>query len=271
VILGLTGMLAIDVEIFKTVAVSGAVIVIFSLFIALTFLPALLSIIGRNINRLQVIKIKENDESIWYRFSKFVMNRAGVMALISFGILLSCSVPIFKMKLSIPDATALPKEYDTRIAYEMYEKEFLGENHSEVLMVVRAKENDVLAKESLKQLENLLQALKKEEIVASVDSIFSIMGDLDYQQLYMLLQNGETRKRIAPFINKLVKGNQTIFTVHLNVEFDSEEAKEFAKRWEKNDDQIEVLLGGLPKFNQEIYDEISENFKYSLLIVFVSI
>lgn len=270
VILGLASMLVIDVEIFKTVAISGAVIVIFSLVIALTFLPALLSVIGRNINKLQVLEIKGSGEGVWHRFSKFVMNRAGILLLISFGILLFCSIPISKMKLSIPDATALPKEYDTRIAYEIYEKEFLGENHSEVLMIVRTKENDILEKESLRQLENLLQDLKKEEIVASVDSIFSIMGDLHYQQLYMLLHNDETKKKIAPFINKLVKGNQTIFTVHLNVDFDSEEAKEFVKRWEKNDGQIEVLLGGLPKFNQEIHDEISENFKYSLLIVFVS-
>lgn len=270
VILGLAGMLVIDVEIFKTVAISGVVIVIFSSVIALTFLPALLSIIGGNINRLQILNVNESGESVWHRFSKFVMKRAGKLALISFGILLLFSIPIFQMKLSIPDATALPKKYDTRIAYETYEKEFLGKNHSEVLMIVRMKENNILEEESLRQIENLLQKLRKENIVANIDSIFSIKGDLNYQQLYRLLHNDETRRKLDPVIDRLVKGNQTIFTVRLNVDFDSEEAKEFVKRWEKNDGQMEVLLGGLPKFNQEIYDEISGNFKYSLLIVFTS-
>lgn len=270
VILGLAGMLVIGVEIFKTVAISGVVIVIFSSIIALTFLPALLSIIGANINRLQILNVKRSSETVWHRFSKFVMNRAGKLAMIGFGITLLCSIPVSHMKLSIPDATALPKHYDTRIAYEMYEKEFFGESHSEVLMIVRMKENNILEEGSLRRLENLLQKLKEEDIVANIDSIFSIAGDLNGEQFYKLSHNDETRKKLDPFINKLVKDNQTIFTVRLNVDFDSEEAKKFVKRWEKNDSQMEVLLGGLPKFNQEIHDEISENFKYGLLIVFIS-
>ena len=56
VILGLSGMLFIQIDIFRSVAVGGIVVVPSSVISALTFLPGLLSILGSNINKAMILK-----------------------------------------------------------------------------------------------------------------------------------------------------------------------------------------------------------------------
>ncbi|MCT9852413.1 MMPL family transporter [Priestia megaterium] len=269
VLLGLSGMLFIQVEIFKTVAIGGMVVVLVSVLSALTFLPALLAVIGKNINSLMIIKVKETGRNKWYSFAKFVMKRPVIMTLLGFSILLMGVIPVSNIKLSIPDASSLPKDYETRTAYEKYEQEFVGKNNSEVVIIAEANK-EITEKESLKQIESLIKSLKEEKIVTNINSIFSSTKNPDSDKLYAMLQDPQAKHNIQPILNKLVKKDKTILTVQLNESFDSEKAQNFVRKWDGQDGDVKLLVGGLPKFNQEIYDEIFDNIGYGLAITLSS-
>jgi putative drug exporter of the RND superfamily len=269
VLLGLSGMLFIQVEIFKTVAIGGMVVVLVSVLSALTFLPALLAVIGKNINSLMIIKVKETERNKWYSFAKFVMKRPVIMTLLGFSILLMGVIPVSNIKLSIPDASSLPKDYETRTAYEKYEQEFVGKNNSEVVIIAEANK-EITEKESLKQIESLIKSLKEEKIVTNINSIFSSTKNPDSDKLYAMLQDPQAKQNIQPILNKLVKKDKTILTVQLNESFDSEKAQNFVRKWDGQDGDVKLLVGGLPKFNQEIYDEIFDNIGYGLAITLSS-
>jgi len=269
VLLGLSGMLFIQVEIFKTVAIGGMVVVLVSVLSALTLLPALLAVIGKNINSLMIIKVKETERNKWYSFAKFVMKRPVIMTLLGFSILLMGALPVSNIKLSIPDASSLPKDYETRTAYEKYEQEFVGKNNSEVVIIAEANK-EITEKESLKQIESLIKSLKEEKIVTDINSIFSSTKNPDSDKLYAMLKDPQAKQNIQPILNKLVKKDKTILTVQLNESFDSEKAQNFVRKWDGKDGDVKLLVGGLPKFNQEIYDEIFDNIGYGLAITLSS-
>lgn len=269
VLLGLSGMLFIQVDIFKTVAISGMIVVFVSVLSSLTLLPALLAVIGKNINRFMVLNAKENRKNKWHSYAEFVMKRPVQMAILGFTVLIVGLIPITNLKLSIPDAASLPKNYETRTIYETYQKEFAGKNHSEIEMIADTNET-ITSKDSLHELESIITKMKKAKIVTGVDSIFSLTGNLTSEQFYDTIQNPQEKTRVQPVLNKYINGHKTILIVHLNVRFDSEKAKNFARKWNGRIDHVDVMAGGLPKFNQEIFDEIFHKLGYCLAVAFAS-
>ncbi len=59
VFIGLSGLWFIEIEIFQNVALGGMVVVLLSALCALTFLPALLGVLGNRINKLSVLRNNE--------------------------------------------------------------------------------------------------------------------------------------------------------------------------------------------------------------------
>ena len=73
VALGLSGMLVFKVDIFKSVAIGGIAVVVVSVLSALTFLPAILSILGHRINKAMILKRNDDVQAKWRSFATFVM------------------------------------------------------------------------------------------------------------------------------------------------------------------------------------------------------
>lgn len=106
-------------------------VVFISVFCALTFLPALLSVIGNGINKFSLLKIAENQTSIWHRFAKFVMNHPIFLTIVALAILLVGLIPVRQMILTIPGTDSLPPTYPSRMAYEVFRDHFIPKNKRE--------------------------------------------------------------------------------------------------------------------------------------------
>ncbi|MDF2557933.1 MAG: family transporter [Bacillales bacterium] len=269
VALGMSGMLFIDIDIFRSVAISGIVVVIVSVILAITFLPALLGVLGKNINKWSFFKQVEEDEekTFWHRFASFVMKKPISMALITFVILGIGIIPIKDINLEIPSATALPETSKARIAFEKFEENFISPNSTQVPIVITTKE-DVTHPESLTYLEGFINDLSKDKLVDHVDSIYSYSQIPNSTIFAQALQIPEQKMMLDPLLKRFVKGQKTFIQVTLKATDSDKASKDWVRNFEKKYGGYKV--GGSAKFHQEIFDEIWAKAPYGAAFILIS-
>ncbi|XEC95399.1 MMPL family transporter [Paenibacillus tarimensis] len=266
VFIGLAGMLFIQIDIFKVIALGGMTVVFFSILSALTLLPALLSLLGSRINRLMVLKERPDQEGVWLRFSKFVMKRPVWMALSAFLLLAASLIPLRDITLRVPGTDALPSGYESRVAYELYEKTFLKKNAAHVILIAETAD-EATKRPSLDALYQLDKRLMEDPQVSKVDSLFTLAGGLDAEQWDALYNNPETTGMLTPVVDRLISGKQTMLQVELNTGTYEESTKDWVRGWERELNGVSLKVGGYAKFNQEIFDEIYGKAGYSLAFI----
>lgn len=255
VILGLSGMLFMDIDIFQTVAIGGIAVVMVSVLSALTFLPALLSLIGDRINALMLFKVTEKSEARWRGFASFVMRKPIVMSILALALLLIAILPIRNIQLEIPTAGSLPVKSQTRIAYETFERTFLPSDQTQVVFILET-EKSITDKQSLEDIKRFIFQLRQDKQVVNIESIFSLSGDLHLQP--------------APMMERWVKGNKTLIYAWIQGYANSKEAKAWVRVWENKEMPLAFTIGGQAKFNQEIFDEIYRQTPKGLSMILIS-
>jgi putative drug exporter of the RND superfamily len=271
VFIGLSALWFIQIDIFQNVALGGMAVVFISAFCALTFLPALLAVLGANINKFSVLRITDNKTSIWHRFAKFVMRRPVLMAAAALAILLAGLVPVAQMTMSIPGTESLPAKYPSRVAFEAFEENFIPKdkrNEKKVSVVLESKGN-ILEKSNLEKVNSFLDELSEDKLVDTVDSPFSATGIQDEEMLSQLLQFGQ-KEQTAPILDYFVRDNKMLIEVYLNTNDHSAEAREWIRDWSSRELELAAHFGGAIKFEQEIFDEIFEKAPYGLLLIIIS-
>ncbi len=269
VFIGLAGMLFIDIDIFRNVAIGGMAVVFVSVLSAITFLPAVLALLGKKINHLKVLPASSDSESKWRSFAHVVMKRPVLMAFVSLLILLTALIPIRDMKLEIPSADALPESYESRRALETFNRTFTDQNTSEVFLILE-NENKILENETLDQAAQIVNDIQDDDIVENVDSVFTALNIQTGDQLLELLDQEQMKAKIQPVVDSFIRGKYMLVTATLHTPSDSKEAKEWVRNLEKKEADLVVHIGGYSKFEQEIFDEIFQKAPYGLLVVLVS-
>ena len=127
VVIAVLGLCLTGLPYMYGVAISASLAVLVVMFAAVTLLPALLSYLGPNVDRLRIpflgqrVKEKENGggESPAARWSHAVQRRPWTAAIVATAILLALAAPALGMRLGFPDAGNDPPETMTRQAYDL--------------------------------------------------------------------------------------------------------------------------------------------------------
>lgn len=274
VALGLAGLLFIDMGIFSSVAISGLIVVLVSVVMANTFLPAMLGILGDKINKFQVLKPKEDgavEHNRWFKFASFVMKRPVTMALVAFILLTTAMMPIKDIVLEIPNESSLPADNEVRIALETFQENFVNEEITQVPIVITF-EDGVTLTQATAELETFTAEIESQELVLEVDTFFDYAPVKTTGELESLLAVPGAEEQIAPLVDQFFVDGKTFITVSLDATSTSEEAKDWVREFETYDTaaNITFTLGGEAKFNQEVFDEIRNQIPYTILFVVVS-
>jgi putative drug exporter of the RND superfamily len=266
VFIGLSGLLFIKIDIFQNVALGGMTVVFISALSAITFLPALLAVMGNNINKLSLFRINDRQSRFWHRFAMYVMKRPVLMAILAFTILVACLFPAKDMELKIPGIDSLPESYSSRIAFESFQKKFIPKEKREenrVIIIFESKGN-IMNDHNLEKVRNVTQKWNKDPMVETVISPFSIP---DFDDPDKLLFDDPT---IPSVLDAFVKDNKMHVEVFLKSEVHSSKAREWVDDWSHRNLGIKATFGGHIKFEQEIFDEIYYKTPYGLLLIFVT-
>jgi RND superfamily putative drug exporter len=268
VAISMASMMFFELDIFKSVALGGMFVVLVSALASVTLLPAFLCILGPRINRFPIIKIKKVNakENVWWKLSTFVMKRPGTMAILASVILLIGAYPAKDLQLAIPSSDALPPSYESRIAMEQFEDVFGREGTSEITLVIEGS-GDILGKASLERVETILNELENDKLVQETESLFSMTGAQEAEELYQLLQAPQVKDQLAPAIKAYTTDDKMLVNVYLDAPKASKEARDWSKEWSEKEFEVTVLLGGYAKYEQEIFGEVYSKLPYALLTV----
>lgn len=269
VFIGLGSMLLIDVDIFQNIAVGGMIVVGMAVISSITLLPAVLTALDTKILKGRIIKEKPHATNHWRSFANKVIKRPVTITILAFVLLGIAVIPVKNMDLTIPQMDALPIKYDTRSSYEKVDDEFGLMQDSSIYLIAERSEGWT-DHDGLQAMFSIQEALAADSLVKEYSTIFSL-GQIDtveqWEQMIQVPQAAEELKKLEA---TFVQDNQLLIPITISAENATEEAQQWARDWSNKFNEYDVMIGGMPKFNQEIFDEISDKIVSVLLVIIVS-
>ncbi|MBI4200298.1 MAG: MMPL family transporter [Chloroflexi bacterium] len=184
--LGLSGLLWIQFAFFRSMGIGGVVVILMSMAVALTLVPAVLATLGHRINSLAVLPARPGAESVWRRIAQAVMRHPVLVAVPVAAGLLLLGTPLLRMRVGAPWASVLPPGAESRQGWEVAERELGAGALSPVVVVARAPQG-VLQPTSIAALYDFTRGLLDDPRVERVESIVTLdpaITKAQYQQLY---------------------------------------------------------------------------------------
>ncbi|TMC75064.1 MAG: MMPL family transporter [Chloroflexi bacterium] len=217
VAIGLSGMLFYQGTFLSSMGFSGAIVVASAVFYGLTFLPALLAILGRNLGRgrVPIFQPDSTGTGWWHAIATAVMRRPLAVLVPVVAFILLAGSPFLHLRLANNDVTALPTHEESRAAFDRLVAEFPGGNQSHISVVVEYPSADPL---TLSRIPALVDFAKKVAALPNVDSITSPvtfdprLGAAEYAALY-----AQPRAQLPQQLQALIRGTVGEHIVLLDV------------------------------------------------------
>ncbi|MDQ4042820.1 MAG: MMPL family transporter, partial [Actinomycetota bacterium] len=177
VLIGLAGLLFFPYMFMRSIGVAGTLVVFFSVAAALTFLPAVLAILGYKVNALSVRRRRRSDETagagLWARSAELVMRHPLVVLLVVGATLFALLYPATHMEVGVPEASVLPERYESRAGDDILKEDFDYASLTPI-EVVATLPDDPASAEGLDAIRELGESVEETEGVERVESLYTI-------------------------------------------------------------------------------------------------
>jgi len=166
VLMAISGMFLVDFVIFSTIALSAMIVVALAVVISVTLLPALLAMLGDNVNRLRVPFVRPgagDGGGVWGFITDRVLERPVIMASVTAIALVALAVPLLILNLGFNGAKSLPDAVDAKKAVLALEDNFTIGLFSPTEVVVDAgRDQNVFAADVQSRVEQVLEQVQAE-------------------------------------------------------------------------------------------------------------
>ena len=174
VVISLLGMLIVPTNIFRALGLGAILVAIASVIVSLTLLPAVLSLLGDNVNRLSVRPLLRSlfrrperppstevhaDSGFWASAAHTVMARPWISVVLAAGLLIALAIPYAGINLGFVGASSLPQDTDAYRGFQILDAEFSAGRSLPTEIVVTADDvNDGEITSAIASLEEAVQA-----------------------------------------------------------------------------------------------------------------
>ena len=169
VLLAICGMFLVGDVIFSSLGLSAIVVVALAVIMSVTLLPALLAMLGDNVNWLRVPFLDRGGEGggLWGFISDRVLARPAAVAAVTLVALLAMAAPVVTFNLGFNGAKGLPDDVDAKKAVVALEENFtLGLITPAQVVVDAGKDENVFAPEVQSHVEELVELVQAETVSA---------------------------------------------------------------------------------------------------------
>ncbi len=183
VAIGLSGLLWFSASALSSIGIAGSLTVLCSVFYGLTFLPALLGVLGHRVNALSVgglvrrlrpqASMAHARGSRWEAVSRSVMARPWTVLVPVLAGLFVAGSPFFHLQQGVPDAASFPAGLPSRDTYMALQSDFpAGETNPIVVVVDLVRPATDI--ESIRAVTDLSAKLEAIDGIDRVESPFAI-------------------------------------------------------------------------------------------------
>jgi putative drug exporter of the RND superfamily len=163
VVTGLSGLLFFEGSYLRAMGIGGVLVVALAVVFALTFLPALLAVLGDRIHAGRVLApADQRANGLWHRTAVRVMRTPVRFLLPTLALLLFMGVPFLHIRLAAADVRVLPSSVEAREGYDLLARHFPDQAANRIAIAVHFPSAPALTPErigALKALEARVAAL----------------------------------------------------------------------------------------------------------------
>src|SRR5918995_303023 len=173
VLLAISGMFLVDNVIFSSMAIAAIVVVAIAVIISVTLLPAILAILGDNVNRWRLGFLRRRHTEtggIWGRISDYVLAHPVAITMVTLVVLLALALPVTTFNLGFNGNKALPDAVDAKKALTALEANFtLGLTSPAVVLIDPGQDQNIFGSQIQANTDKLL-GLVDEETASATNS-----------------------------------------------------------------------------------------------------
>jgi RND superfamily putative drug exporter len=182
VAIGLSGLLAFEAPALRSIGIAGSIVVFCSLLYSLTFLPAVLGMLGPRIDSLRLQRLFSRGKgpdlatarrhSRWEAVARGVMRRPILVLVPTLALLLAAGTPFLRLEQGVPGAEIYPAGLESRDAYVTLQTEF-PRGETTPVVVLADVQGDPFAEENVRALVRYSAGLAEVEGIDRVRGPFS--------------------------------------------------------------------------------------------------
>jgi putative drug exporter of the RND superfamily len=272
VAVGLSAMLFFQGTFMASMGAAGAIVVAVAVLYGLTFLPAMLSIIGPWVNRLRLPFFRvRSTGGFWAVLAHWVMRRPLVVLVPTVAFLVIASTPFFNIRLANGNVDMLPSRLEARQGYDRLIADFPGQNETTYNVVVQYSDGSPLTRDRIADQYLLARRLAAIPGVNSVNSIYDLdpnYGLYQYEQLYTGDPNN-IPPQVRPLVASTVGKHIVLIQANSGADPSSDEARNILKaiRAEQGVAGAQVLVGGQTGVDVDVIQFIYSQAPYALVFV----
>ncbi|WP_413409327.1 MMPL family transporter [Paenibacillus amylolyticus] len=281
VLLGLLGLLWIRLPMFLSVSLGAIIVLLLSLLLNVTLLPALLSLSADRVFRRKLVHSLPR-RSVWHRWSAMVMKRPVSMAIGGTVVLLLCVYPVTRLELSVPDASSLPEKMESRQAAEQLQHD-LGKKSTSAIEILIGGQQELLTASHWQLAHNKARQLLQDSDVLSIVSPWGLLqpNQIDSQSLFQIPPpaltpsiEGEESTR-ASWLRSTVSDHSIRLIATVHGEPGSEQVADWLERIRNRDhapgfNNVKLRYGGEAAKQYEIMQEVTSQLPKVLVFVVVT-
>ncbi|HET9782130.1 MAG TPA: MMPL family transporter [Candidatus Dormibacteraeota bacterium] len=266
VAVGLSALLFFQGTFMASMGAAGAIVVAVAVVYGLTFLPALLSVIGTGVNRLRLPLGSglAGGRGFWHTLATWVMKRPVIVLVPTVAFLVLASLPFFSLRLANGNVDMLPQRLEARQGYDRLIADFPGQGETTYNIVVSYPSGSPLTTSRITDQYALDKRIAQIPGVNKVTSIYDLSSNLslyDYEQLYT--GNPSNIPAAArPLIASTVGKNMVLIQASSSADPSSDTARNILKaiRADQGVGGGQVLVGGETAVDVDvikfIYDQV---------------
>ena len=251
---GISAMLFYQGTFMASMGAAGAMVIAVAVLYRLTFLPALLSVMGPSVNRFRlgalVRRKPSNDPNrgFWHALASWVMRRPVIVLVPTVAFLATASTPFFQLRMANGDVDMLPPRLEARQGYDRLTADFPGQDQTSFSIVVRYSDGSPLTANRIAEQYALDRRIAAIPGILRTTSIYDLdpkLGLYDYEQLY----TGDPNNIPAParqLAAGLVGKHIVLISAASNATASSDAARDIVKaiRADQGVGDGQVLVGG---------------------------
>src|SRR6202165_5602742 len=262
VAVGLSAMMFYQGTFLASMGAAGAIVVAIAVFYGLTFLPALLSVMGPSVDRLRLPFLRSRKPvgtGAWHSLATWVMRRPWLVLLPALGILLLAGTPFLPLRIANGEVDPLPPGDQARAGYDTLIRDFPGQDQTSIEAVVYYPNGSPFTADHIGAIYDLSRRLATLPNVLRVESMVDIgttLSRADHQRLY----SGPGASLPANMQQALAIGSGkhlALLNVVTNKQYTSDEARAIVKAVRaENVPDGQVLATGGTAFDLDIVNYI---------------
>jgi putative drug exporter of the RND superfamily len=188
VAVGLLGLYALGLGNLGSIGLCGTLVVSFAVLYSLTFLPALLAVLGPRVDAWPVFRPKRGrpTDRFWTRLTALVMAHPWTILLPVTAALLLLGSPFARIQLGATDVGMLPPSAEARRGEEILRREFPGQKTNRIVVVLDYGEGSPLTPPRIDRLYDYARQLSRDPDVSRVESFVTLDPAITRGQYQML-------------------------------------------------------------------------------------